>query len=654
MLDERITEKLVERLVNRIEKGNTYVLEQIGKSIKKIGTLSPSKAQQLINVLKYGGNYEKIVNELARITELNVKDIYKIFEEIAKNDYRFAKQFYDYRGVKYIPYEENYALQSQVRALASMTANEYRNLSNTLAFAKKVNGRTIYTNLSRTYQDTIDKAVLNVSQGKTTFDEEMYSTIKELASSGLRTVDYANNRSIRIDSAVRMNMQGALRNLHNEMQRQFGQEFGADGVEISVHNNPAPDHTEAQGRQFSYEEFAKLQSIGVAKDYTGKIINMHHELVRTEASSLSFRPISDYNCKHYEFDIVLGVSKPEYSEEELQEIIDNNNRGFELDGKHYTNYEGTQLQRKLELEIRKAKDTQIMAKASGNNQLVLESQQRITQLTNKYKELSDVSGLPTKMDRLRVSGYKRTKVNSTSNISPLEKLQNYQSIIDKNGVNSLNYNEIFNDYTQFYNNLDKNEVNNIINKMNDYNKRYNVKTSNPMGEFINEKLGYDVKPELITQKEFMIGETGEEEFDYILLDENHLYRGIKDYDLEKTKDDIEEFKIGKFYAGSGIEGNGTYFTNSYSTAVEYAFNKKDDFVIKAILKNNAKTINFEDIDEIKRNLYKYGMNISDKKFKEFSSYILTDNGYIASLLGYDVIKGQNIIILNRKSIKVVK
>jgi hypothetical protein len=53
MLDDRIINVLVERLVNRIEQGNTYILEEIGKSIKQIGTLTPSKAQQLAQILKY-------------------------------------------------------------------------------------------------------------------------------------------------------------------------------------------------------------------------------------------------------------------------------------------------------------------------------------------------------------------------------------------------------------------------------------------------------------------------------------------------------------------------------------------------------------------------------------------------------------------------
>lgn len=420
MIDERIIDKLVERLVERIEEGNSYVLEKIGESIKKVGTFSPSKAQQLAQVLKYGGNYNKIVEKLAKITELNVKDIYAIFEEVAKNDYLFAEQFYNYRGVKYIPYEENIALQQQVKALAKITADEYVNLTKTSAVAfgwQDKNGTITYKGLKKTYQDLLDEAVLNVAQGKETFDEAMYRQLKKIGGGGIKVIfpstyvskdekgnEVLKNRVMRADSAVRMQIKSALRNLHNETQAIFGEEFGSDGVEISVHINPAPDHAEVQGRQFSKEEFYKFQHDMEAVDYTGKIF-------RAEFNGKDRRAISEYNCYHYTFDIILGVSKPNYSNDELKKIIEDNEKGFELDGVHFTNYEGTQMQRALETSVRKQKDIQIIAKASGNKELVQESQQKITQLTHKYKQLSDVSGLPTKMERMRVSSYKRINVN---------------------------------------------------------------------------------------------------------------------------------------------------------------------------------------------------------------------------------------------------
>ena len=315
MLSDEILDKVIERVTRRIEQGNTYVLEQIGKSIKQIGTLSPSKAQQLGQLIKYGGDYDKITKKLAEITKMNVKDIKKIFEEVAKNDYQFAKQFYDYRNKKFIPYEQNTTLKTQVEALANATATEYANISRTLAFSKVVNGKVVHTPLARAYQETLDKAILNVVQGKTTFQEEMYSTIKELASSGLKTIDYGTGRSMRLDSAVRMQMRGALRNLHNETQEIVGKEFDSDGVEISVHLNPAPDHAMVQGKQFStnqYDEDGKLVKKGEFEKFQSdeRAVSYDGVVFEPEFEGHDRRSISEYNCYHYIFAIVLSVSEP--------------------------------------------------------------------------------------------------------------------------------------------------------------------------------------------------------------------------------------------------------------------------------------------------------------------------------------------------------
>lgn len=411
MLSDEVVERVSERLVNRIEQANTYILKEIGKVIKKIGTLTPSKAYQLEQILKYGGDYEKIANKLAEITRMNVSDIYDIFDEVAKNDYNFAKKFYDYRNAPYIPYNQNIALQNQVRAIATLTAGSYVNISRTLGFATQTASGIKFTELSRVYQEVIDKGILAISQGKSAFDEEMYRVIKELGSSGLKTVDYVSGRSVRLDSAVRMNLKDGLRTLHTEMQEQLGQEFGADGVEITVHSYPAPDHADIQGRQFSKQAFAGLQRGLEVLDYKGFRHSLDHD------GNGSYRPISTLNCYHTVFDIVLGVSESQYSDEYLQKVIDDNNKGFDFEGKHYTLYEGTQLQRRIELEIRKTKDIQMTAVASydgGNTKigdLIAQSQTKIRQLTEKYKQLSDISGLPTKVERMRVPGYKRVAIN---------------------------------------------------------------------------------------------------------------------------------------------------------------------------------------------------------------------------------------------------
>ena len=403
-MNEETIELLVERLASRINKANEFFLIKIGESVKKIRGLTPTQAHQLVQILKYGGNYEEIVNEILRLTNLNIQDIDAIFNEMAKKDYAFAEQFYKYRGVEYVPYSENKALLRQVSALASITKQEmfnYARATNLGYSIRDLQGNIKFVGLKETYDRILDTAVLNVGTGVDTFDNAMSKIMKEVGGSGLKTVDYASGRSIRLDSAARMHLKGALRTLHNEVQKQVGEEFDFDGYEISVHSNPAVDHEKTQGRQFSIEEYEKLNNGLEAKDYKGNTYTLDHD------HKNGFRPISTMNCYHYVFSIVLGVNKPEYSEEQLQKIIDDNDKGAIIDGKHYTNYEITQLQRSFERKIRKQKDIQILAKASGNKELVKESQDRITQLTNKYKEISKISGLPTRMDRLKVAKYRR-------------------------------------------------------------------------------------------------------------------------------------------------------------------------------------------------------------------------------------------------------
>lgn len=401
MINESQIEFLTERLVERINKTNIFFYKKIGSALRQIKELTPSQAHQLVQILKYGGNYEEIVRQIAKYTDLNIQDIDNIFNSYAKRSQLFYEKFYQYRNIPFVPFVENTALKMQTRALANIVKNEMYNYTRANLLGFTINGE--FMNLKDTYNYVLDEALLNVSQGKETFESSMRRILKDIGGSGLKTVDYKSGRQVRLDSTVRMHLKSELRELHNELQKIYGEEFGADGVEISVHENPADDHENVQGRQFSNEEFDKLQNGGVAIDYKGKAYSLDHD------GNGSHRPISQLNCYHYIFSIVLGVSKPTYTDEELQKKIDDNNKGFELDGKHYSLYEGSQLQRQLERAIREQKDIQILAKSSDDMELVGTAQSNITKLTQKYKELSQISGLPTKMKRLAVSGYRRTK-----------------------------------------------------------------------------------------------------------------------------------------------------------------------------------------------------------------------------------------------------
>lgn len=423
MIDERLIEIVTERLIQRIQDTNTYILQEIGNSIKKLRDVTPSKRQQLIQILRYGENYQDILNKISKMTNLNVKDIEDIFMNISQKDYEFADKFYKARGINPVPFKENARLINQTKAIARVIQKDMYDFTreNVLGYSiRDLKGNIQFVGLKETYNRVIEEAITNISQGKLTFDDSMSRIMKDIGGSGLKKIDYSSGRSIRLDSMVRTHVQEGLRTLHNANQELIGEDFGYNGIEVSHHTNSAPDHIDTvDGKQFVLVDKVQEQiNNGIETEIKQEDIRGNQVKVKGKIyddfnavnNSLD-RPVSTLNCRHYTFSIIVGVSKPEYTQEQLDEDKKKNLDGFEFEGKHFSNYEGTQLQRQLERAIREQKDIQIFAKAGGNDDLVLQAQSKITTLTRKYKELSDVSGLPTKMERMKVSEYRRVAKN---------------------------------------------------------------------------------------------------------------------------------------------------------------------------------------------------------------------------------------------------
>ena len=389
-----------ERFYSRFEALNSEILQEFGKTISKFEGLSVSEAHKLAQQMKNGREIDKIMEDLEKASQLSRKDLEELLEIAAEENIEFANVYYEAKGMDKVSYKDSKQFQNIVKSVEKTTQGVFLNLSSTTAIKLlKDNGEGYLKGIREAYEDVIDRCVLAVATGQTNYQKAMYDTIKQLANSGVRKIYYDNvgkkrpdgtiikyPYSRRLDSSVRQNILDGVRQVNIGVQEQVGKEFGADGVEVSHHVNCAPDHIHIDGQQFSKKKFEKINN------------------------NLT-RPVASMNCRHFVFSIVLGVSSPLYTKKQLEQDRKKNEKGFEYEGKKYTLYEGEQLQRKIELAVRQQKDLQIIAKASNDKDTISKSQSNITQLTQKYKELSKISGLPTKMDRMRVVGYQRVNVN---------------------------------------------------------------------------------------------------------------------------------------------------------------------------------------------------------------------------------------------------
>ena len=116
-----------------------------------------------------------------------------------------------------------------------------------------------------------------------------------------------------------------------------------------------------------------------------------------------------WNCKHTIFPVVLGVSEPAHSPEELAAYARNSREAIEIDGRVKTRYEWTQEQRRTETAIRRQKDVANLAKASGDDVLRREAQSHINTLQEHYARISAGAGLTQQPERAAVAGFRRVK-----------------------------------------------------------------------------------------------------------------------------------------------------------------------------------------------------------------------------------------------------
>lgn len=372
MLSERQLEALLKLYQDRMQAVTDEYLRLMGEHLRDMGSLSPTDVHRLKELRRVGTNVKRMKREIAKAANISVKDLEKTFRAVAESDEQFAAQWFAEAYVAPVKgaAQASKPIERILKAQLRVTAQAFKNLSQT-------------TILSESYRSAVDVAVQTVQAGAVDYRSAIRVAMKKAAVDGLR-VKYPSGASRRLDTAVRQNVLDGVRALNNDILRQLGKEYGADGVEISAHYLCAEDHLPYQGRQFSQKEFDALQA-------------------RLD------RPFGMWNCKHTIFPIILGVSEPAHSDRELEEINRNSSKRIDIGGRSLSRYEWTQEQRKIETAVRAQKDIANLAKASGDDVARRDAQAKINALMDRYDRITEAAGLETDYKRMYVAGFRQVK-----------------------------------------------------------------------------------------------------------------------------------------------------------------------------------------------------------------------------------------------------
>lgn len=161
------------------------------------------------------------------------------------------------------------------------------------------------------------------------------------------------------------------------------------------------DHEPIQGRQYSDAEYEQLNN------------------------SLQ-RRIGHLNCGHTASPIILGVNAPQYTEAELKQFAEDNERGITYNGKHYTLYQAGQEQATMENAIRNLR-RQILADEETKSPDLQKHQIRLRVLQSEYTKFCKAANLPTRNERLQVAGFGRSQASKAVWTYRRSKVSTYRS-----------------------------------------------------------------------------------------------------------------------------------------------------------------------------------------------------------------------------------
>lgn len=373
-------------IANNITEWEAESIARVCRKIGKIGRMSKKELEKFDADKEAKKEWERIVAALAIATALNIRTLKKAYISEFEAWEKQNEYLYQYRGKKPLGVK-NEALQGIIDRYVKQNGKEILNLTNTKALSVlDRNGNPIR------FQDAIYKsfgdAVKTVTEGKTDFYATMRQTVQNLGGSGCR-VNYGEGITRRLDTVVRQNMAYGIKQSHKEYNAIVGREIGADGIEIDYHSNSRPSHRYMQGKQY-------------AKGADGKTVNGVF-YPSAEKEGVYDRLYEDYNCRHYETDIILGVSEPRYSAEELKRFDEQDKRIYKIGDIEKDGYGWSQSMRACETEIRKCKDEINALKAFGNSEAEIKQlRKRIKTVRAKYNEIAEVTGISQEPKRMSV------------------------------------------------------------------------------------------------------------------------------------------------------------------------------------------------------------------------------------------------------------
>jgi len=424
MLTENQLEMLGDKAAELMQEAEQDIIADIARRIKKTGRFTETAELRVMALRKAGWSTQKIRVEVMNI--LNADPEYKKF--VANNTKQYKRDVMSairqmekeaakagddiiaeagdmsYNSDLYAWHQAGETLTKDssivkiVEEMGATTGGTLKNLTRTMGFK----GPHDFVALHSAYIRYLDKALMKMIMGGVSYDAAVEDSVREMARSGLRSVDYASGRTYQLDTAARMCIRTSAHQLSAKISYRNCDVMNTDLVEVSKHWGARPSHQVWQGKIYSRS--------GKNKKYPA-----FKECHYGEADGLC-----GVNCRHTFHPFFEGISEPNTWKDEPDPK--------EYGGKMYKYYDATQKQRAMERQIRSTKREIEAMKSIGGDTSELESQKK--RQIKEYHKFSNAVQISPKDNRLRV-------VKGSSDLSKTETLKKHNALAKSNSADIL-------------------------------------------------------------------------------------------------------------------------------------------------------------------------------------------------------------------------
>lgn len=334
-------EPSADRIIALYQQLEDDILSAVIRRILKMGYVSEASKHQLEVLQAAGLLYDDIVQLIADRTDACTAQVKALFEDAGVQTVAIDNSLHEAAGALPIDIRQDSSTRQVLEAGYKKTLGTMQNLVSTTA-----------TQTQTAFIQTCNRIYMQVSSGAFSYQEAIMNALRALADTGAEVV-YPTKHKDRMDVAVRRCVLTGVSQTAAAVSLQQAENAGCYLMEITAHSGARPDHAKWQG-----------QLVTITGKDAGKIIDGLRVFTLSEIGYGSGEGFKGWNCRHNWHAYYPGLSTPNYTPEELKKLDE---PCISYNGKLYTEYEVSQMQRAQERRVRAWKRRCITAQEGVNS-----------------------------------------------------------------------------------------------------------------------------------------------------------------------------------------------------------------------------------------------------------------------------------------------